>query len=44
MDRGATGHVTGNGINLEELHPGSSSQGIMPVGREQGSIFWLHVA
>ena len=34
MDSGATSHVTGNRVNLEELHPGSSNQGIMTAGRE----------
>jgi hypothetical protein len=38
MDSGATSHVTGNRINLEELHPCSSSQGIMTVGGETHPI------
>ena len=38
MDSGATGHVTGNRINLQEIHPSTSSEGIMTAGGETHSV------
>ena len=34
MDSGATSHVIGNSINLQEIHPATSTQGIMTAGGE----------
>lgn len=38
MDSGATGHVIGNSINLQEIHPTTSAHGIMTAGRETYSV------
>ena len=38
MDSGATGHVTSNRVNLQEIQLSNSSQGIMTVGGEIHSV------
>ena len=38
MDSGATGHVTSNRVNLQEVHPLFSGQGIMTAGGEIHSV------
>ena len=38
MDSGATGHVTGNSLNLQEVHPATSPQGIMTANGKAHSV------